>query len=416
MRRIMIVVAILLTGISIFIFDYIQAKKTTPDVNIFQGDASFEISDWGTLKSVRKGREEIFGKGKPTNEAYNIAYQVIDPRTGRPKKGEQQKQIYAGPHYPLDLAYCPTCSKRNKPNQSVASMISKDGTLMVTSSFELDPRSESLIVFRRIRNISNEPEVSKRNVEIKLVSVQVQYDSRLDSDATASFGLIGTDNTKKKITSTVKPNNLFPKFDFLTNASLVIPCEWCDPNPCITLTYDVKASEEGIICVDCRGDIPGDPRMRVQLKVPEASCKHPIKVVEWNGGPINNAGGQVGIRPGESKLVCIKCPSTSNSDVTVTSFPAFGLSASSISQREHCDAVVPVSRGQDKFSGLLGNADQNKVAVKLSGSSIFKKSFVGQSNSSNDLPKLSSRPSNLSEKPLKPGEEAAFWVVYSLKR
>ncbi len=417
MKRIIVVALSLMAGLSIWIAKYANAgegnfSKSAP----IEERSRFEKSDWGTLTVVRdKNGNEIFGEGKPTNEGFSVAYQVLDNFTGKPKKGEAEKQVYFNRRYPIDLTYCPTCQRRNNINQAVSTAITKDGTLMITSSFEFDPKTELLTVYRRIRNISNEPEVSKRNVDVNLVSIQVQYEPQLASNKPSYVGLIGA--SKKQATSqSNRANNFASQLSFLSPATLLVPCEYCPPADCTNLTLTLGESEEGIICVDCPGD--ADPvRTRVQLNVPGASCKHPIKIVEWNSVISGGGGLSAGVRPGEDKFVCVHCPKLASDVVTVESFPAFGTTAANIANTHSCTAVVRVKRKEDKFAQLHRTYDTKKpVTLPAEYGSYYAMGLFQNSGKKNDPPRNEPKSGNLPEQPLKPGQEVAFWVVYSLKR
>jgi hypothetical protein len=260
-RQIVYITLAVLTGSGIWLRQNIQAqKKRSAEAPPVQALSRFEQSETGagTLTVVRNSDgKEIFGKNHNTNEGYAIAYQIQGSLPG--EKNASPIVVFAtSNNYSKRLLKCINCSQKNReiqqgyPNAAVATAVTSDHALMITSSFKFDPLIEQLAVHRIIENISNDPQVSGGPLEartVKLLSVLLQYHSGLWSGIPPQAGIPKWDI--RRLPSTPPKGKSFIS-NFLPGAGLAVTstCGWC-PTQCELPITSLKPSSVMTLCVSC---------------------------------------------------------------------------------------------------------------------------------------------------------------------
>jgi hypothetical protein len=335
-KQIVYITLAVLTSLGIWLGQNIQAqKKHFAGASPVQALSRFEQSETGagTLTVVRNSNgKEIFGKTHSTNEGYAIAYQIQGHLPGG-QKASPRVVFATANNYPKGLLECRDCSLQNRefqkrnPNAAVATAVTSDHALMITSSFKFDTETERLAVHRIIENVSNDPEViDGRRVArtVKLLGILLQYHSGLSSGIAPKAGI-------PKLPSAPPRGKSFIS-NFLPGAGLAVTstCGWC-PTQC-ELTSSMKSSSVMTLCVYCPGKY--DPKLvtyNIQpgsigymfmngLVSSDKHCPDAITI----GGFTSDTNVQVGV--GERALICVKC----DPEFWMTSIPNVGASTDSL--------------------------------------------------------------------------------------
>lgn len=278
----------------------------------------------GTLAVVRNGQgKEILGNKNPTNEGYAIAYEVMGSVDG--SRENRKKMVYAvADTYSKGLLECDECERRNaelrklNPNYAVATAVTSDHALMITSSFKFDAQTENLAVHRMIENVSNDPEVrgGKRNAgKVKLHSVRVQSTELLWAGIPPRAGIPKpfkgqTPNISpqiKKFASNPRPAGWL---------AFTSTCGWC-PTECDPPPFNLRSSPVTTICVSCpgeydmrllRSDLPEEEKKNAigyQFKngfmAQSEDCDHPITI-----GQFGSFNAELTVEK-QGVLICVNC-------------------------------------------------------------------------------------------------------------
>lgn len=363
----------------------------------------------GTLAVVRNSQgEEILGEKNPTNEGYAIAYEVPgDSRESR------KRMVYAMANtYSKGLLECEECERRNaelrklNPNYAVATAVTSDHALMITSSFKFDSQTQRLAVHRIIENISNDSEVRKRNRnagKVKLLSVRLQSSPLLWAGIAPQAGIprqfknqtLNDSPQFKKFASNLRPAGWL---------AFTSTCGWC-PTECDP-PLDLRSSSVTTICVSCPGEYdetllpPGlseEERKKAigyQFKsgfmAASEECDHPVTIGQFGSFNADVTVGKQGV------LVCANCSPFSMNYVQNTG------SAARASLKD-CDICVDVSKTVT-FSDLNRGEKRNLPAVP---------SQFLQAKSKSQRRVTQHAPLPLQE--LKPGDRIEVVTVYNLK-
>jgi len=314
MKRKMIV-AIASGIISLLIFSSQAKVEETTTPSVAQNLSRFAVSVTGALTVVRnKQGEEIFGSKRPTNEGYAIAYQLVDSKTKK-EIGEPQVIYGMGDRFPQDQAICKTCS-----DPRVATVISPDGAMMITSNFHFDAESETLRIVRFIENNSYDQVYSQRQVEIKLLSIRTQHDPNLASKQVSQFGVVKAIKRRELL---IPP---FAKGLVAGSTSAVqASCQWCPPDCDIPLS--LTPGNQVLICVNCpsesetrtlvqRFNVLGGEGIQAAINRVRSNvkCEYPLVVEGW--GAIGGLPPDV-VRLRDNEIVCIDCPKEGEKKLSV---------------------------------------------------------------------------------------------------
>ncbi len=376
----------------------------------------FETNPAGALTLIRdKDGDVIYGEGKPINEGYFIAYQVLK-NDGEEAIGADKIIQATSSGYTLSSIRCPECEKRQSEYEKTTVALSTDNAMLVNTNFVLDPSTNRLKVYRLIQNISNDPEINNP-IRIKLTAIQLQYDQSLaGADASIQAGnLRAIDASKPKSTSKIsqKLNGVF----FPTAQAAGDACQFC-PTQC-DFSVQYSAKEHGEICVDC----------------PELNAKERVIGVQFNGGklvsthpehtpqPVNceykisvqpfvlssAASDTLAHKPDETQIACITCPKKNGDIITPFSMKCFMdigslLSPTQIRLNNGCDISVKISESGGTFGGM---------AIKPSRQSIPASYSFAQKVDSESPKPVNEMPTSLKSH-LGPGEGVVFVVEYDL--
>ncbi|HMV85288.1 MAG TPA: hypothetical protein PLD20_06995 [Blastocatellia bacterium] len=357
MKKILAVAAVvLLIGLSIW---FCLNRQTTVTIV-----APYEISAAGTLVSVSNGiGAPLLNPETPLNEGYVLSYRLLDQNTKEPKGAE--KLIYAVDRgYSTKSIRCPECEKRKLQSERAAQVLSMDSALMVATNFIFDAKTKRLKVYRLIKNISNEPEVSNP-VTVKLLAIQLQYNSVLASGSPTQLGML---KPKKDAVTTTTEKTAHSIFRSLLPTAQAIEhaCQWCPPECEFILEYAAK--ERGQICVDCP-DVDAAVRNtgvffqggKIVTSNPGHDDTHPpincdhIIIVE----PFMGKLGEVGVittKSDQSQIVCITCPQRRGEEITKFSAVSYSnvglLTPSGVRATYGCDVAVQINDGESAKAEL----------------------------------------------------------------
>jgi len=401
-----------LTILGIWLRQNIQAQKErSAGASPVQTLSRFEQSETGagTLTVVRNSKgEEIFGKTLNTNEGYSIAYQIQGPLPKKQKASPIAVFATANNHS-KDLLICEKCSQKNRelqqidPNAAVATAVTSDHALMITSSFKFDPTTERLAVHRIIENISNDPEVCGVPIvarTVKLLSVLLQYHSRLWSGIPPQAG-IPKWGKHPLPSAPPKGKSFISNFLPVTGLAVTSSCGFC-PTQC-ELSVDLKPSSVTTLCVSCPGKYDKKDKIYHEfmngIVSPGNDCPNPIVM----GGFASSA--DILVPDGQQMLTCVKC----DPGFWVTSILNTGQSAVDTFESWGCQLKIYANG----VSALHPNGrPNNRPAFTASAGFMQTDNRMRAQTAQGKLRyKFAALPASV----LKPGERIEVVTVYSLK-
>jgi hypothetical protein len=350
MKRIIVVAILLLFGLVGFVCHYRTRRIPPTFPNEGRGIGRLEIYDWGTLKSLTdKSGKPIYGKEKPANEGYLIVYQVLDPKTGKPK-GELRSIFAIGTTFSRER-FVQVVSNGVKIDAKVdaevdgkvvstdavcATATTVDKVLKIDSNFYLDPQTGALNIVRIIQNISED--------NVRLVAVRTLHDTGLVPRERTRFGIVDLRKTKtvelKNISYTPPaskmPRDFAPGFLAIAADPFEVPCTLCPPYCFVSVS--VNPGDVKVYCVKCMDEnLEVDPSNGVDC--PDGTTG--IRIEGWDRLPA----GQVGAS--QWGTICVSCNNHSVESAVIPGAGGGALSSTVDKMRREgkCALQIDFDRG-----------------------------------------------------------------------
>lgn len=421
---------------------------------------SFEVSPAGALVKVKTAQGlEIFS-ARPSNEGFSLAYELYDPQKKKaPLKLPGQSNAVrvvtvTGQHLNKDIFYCAECEQVRKlqklpplpDNKAVTSARTRDGVLMVTSSFSYE--GSKLKVYRVIQNVSadpylqgenpvNLPEIAKQSkpVTVRLLSVQTQNDMVLTAQTPK---VVLRQFSKFRDIAPNSPGSESPMGFGLLPSPLFFSraCGDC-PTEC-EFTLNLGALERGTICIDCPGRMTAERRARyaasesteatrdsVFVRVAETienDCDSPITINYATTQGAANGRDFVLVPAGEKIAVSPRCGEAGR--LEVRSCPISLPLTDATFCKENWQPLIIVSRDERRarpvFSPIGSSSTVSPcrgLGTSHSGAlSPFQNGFVAQGKGKQRIGGMASSMRGLGSSDLEAGQGIALMIEYDLTR